>query len=94
MHVSATSLTPDWPVCKVTPSDNTERTARSSAVVETIFLSRLQRAQCRRLVAEVPLFCEPHRQTLLPTQMCSAEPVKYRRGTITCSKYDTPNLYQ
>ena len=30
-------LAPDWPVHKATPSDNTERTARSGAVVETIF---------------------------------------------------------
>ena len=37
MHVSAASLAPDWPVGKATPSDNTERTARSGAVVETIF---------------------------------------------------------
>ena len=34
---SATSLAPDWPVHKATPSDNAERTARSGAVVETIF---------------------------------------------------------
>ena len=46
MDVSAASLAPDWPVCKATPSDNTERTARSGAVVETIFLSRPRRAQC------------------------------------------------
>ena len=45
-HVSATSLAPDWPVHKATPSDNTERTARSGAVVETIFLWRPRRAQC------------------------------------------------
>ena len=37
MHVSAASLAPDWPVRKATPSDNTERTALSGAVVETIF---------------------------------------------------------
>ena len=46
MHVSATSLAPDRPVRKATPGDNTERTARSGAVVETIFLSRPRRAQC------------------------------------------------
>ena len=37
MHVSAASLAPDWPAGKATPSDNTERTARSGAVVATIF---------------------------------------------------------
>ena len=37
MHVSAPSLAADWLICKATPSDNTERTARSGAVVETIF---------------------------------------------------------
>ena len=46
MHVSAASLAPDWSVRKATPSDNTERTARSGAVVETIYLSRPRRAQC------------------------------------------------
>ena len=46
MHVSAASLAPDWSVHKVTPSDNTERTARSGAVVETIFLSRPRHVQC------------------------------------------------
>ena len=46
LNVSAISLTPDWSVRKATPSDNTERTARSGAVVETIFLSRPWRAQC------------------------------------------------
>ena len=46
MQVSAASLAPDRPVRKATPSDNTERTARSGAVVETIFLSRPRRAQC------------------------------------------------
>ena len=46
MHVSATWLAPDWPVCKATPSDNTERTARSIAVVEATFLSRPRHAQC------------------------------------------------
>ena len=47
MHVSAASFAPDRPVHKATPSDNTERTARSGAVTETIFLSRPQHAQCR-----------------------------------------------
>ena len=37
MHVSAALLAPHWPVHKVTPSDNTERTARSGTVVESIF---------------------------------------------------------
>ena len=37
---------PDSSVRKATPSDNTERTARSGAVVETIVLSRPRRAQC------------------------------------------------
>ena len=46
MHVSAASLAANWSVRKATPSDNTERTARSGAVVETTFLSRPQRAQC------------------------------------------------
>ena len=46
MNVSAASLAPDSSVRKATPSDNTERTARSGAVVETIFLSRPRRAQC------------------------------------------------
>ena len=46
MHVSAASLAPDRPVRKATPSNNTERTARSGAAVETIFLSRPRRAQC------------------------------------------------
>ena len=46
MNVSAASLAPDSSVRKVTPSDNTERTARSGAVVETIILSRPLRAQC------------------------------------------------
>ena len=45
MHVSAAWLAPDWPVRKATPSDNKERTARSGAAVETIFLSRPRRAQ-------------------------------------------------
>ena len=47
MNVSAASLAPDSSVRKATPSDITERTARSGAVVETIFLSRPRRAQCR-----------------------------------------------
>ena len=47
MNVSAASLAPDSSVRKVTPSDTTERTARSGAVVETIFLSRPRRAQCK-----------------------------------------------
>ena len=34
-------------VHKATPSDNMEKTARSGAVVETIFLSRPRRAQCK-----------------------------------------------
>ena len=46
MNVSAASLAPDSSVRKATPSDITERTARSGAVVETIFLSRPRRAQC------------------------------------------------
>ena len=46
MNVSAASLAPDSSVRKAAPSDNTERTARSGAVVETIFLSRPLRAQC------------------------------------------------
>ena len=46
MNVSDASLAPDSSVRKATPSDITERTARSGAVVETIFLSRPQRAQC------------------------------------------------
>ena len=46
MNVSAASLAPDSSVRKATPSDITERTARSGAVVETIFLSRLRRAHC------------------------------------------------
>ena len=46
MNVSAASLAPDSSVCKATPSDITGRTARSGAVVETIFLSRPRRAQC------------------------------------------------
>ena len=37
MHISAASLAPDWSVRKATPSDNTERTAHSGTVVETIF---------------------------------------------------------
>ena len=53
MNVSATSLAPDSSVCKVTPSDNTERTARSGAVVETIVLSRPRRAQCKENSADV-----------------------------------------
>ena len=51
MNVSAASLAPDSSVCKATPSDNTERTARSGAVVETIFLSRPRRAQCTCMAA-------------------------------------------
>ena len=47
MHVSAASLAPDWPVHKATPSDNTERTACSGTMVETIYLSRPQHAQYR-----------------------------------------------
>ena len=47
MNVSAASLAPDSSVRKATPSDITERTARSGAVVETIFLSRPRRAQCK-----------------------------------------------
>ena len=54
-HVSATSLAPDWPVHKATPSDNTERTARSGAVVETIFLWTPRRAQCTS--PDAPLNC-------------------------------------
>ena len=46
MNVSAASLAPDSSVRKATPSDITERTARSGAVVETIVLSRPRRAQC------------------------------------------------
>ena len=46
MHVSASLLTPDWSVRTATPSDNMERTARSGAVVETIYMSRPWRAQC------------------------------------------------
>ena len=46
MNVSAASLAPDSSVRKATPSDISERTARSGAVVETIFLSRPRRAQC------------------------------------------------
>ena len=46
MNVSAASPAPDSSVRKATPSDNTERTAPSGAVVETIFLSRPRRAQC------------------------------------------------
>ena len=46
MNVSAASLATDSSVRKATPSDITERTARSGAVVETIFLSRQRRAQC------------------------------------------------
>ena len=46
MNVSAASLAPDSSVRKATPSDITERTARSGAVVETMFLSRPRRAQC------------------------------------------------
>ena len=54
MHVSAASLAPDSSVRKATPSDNTERTARSGAVVETIFLSRPRRAQCSlRVILEI-----------------------------------------
>ena len=49
MNVSAASLAPDSSVRKATPSDITERTARSGAVVETIFLSRPRRAQCNKL---------------------------------------------
>ena len=37
MNVSAASLAPDSSVRKATPSDITERTAHSGAVVETIF---------------------------------------------------------
>ena len=48
MNVSAASLAPDSSVHKATPSDITERTARSGAVVETIFLSRPRHAQCTR----------------------------------------------
>ena len=51
MNVSAASLAPDSSVRKATPSDITERTARSGAVVETIFLSRPRRAQCSRYTA-------------------------------------------
>ena len=51
MNVSAASLAPDSSVRKATPSDNTERTARSGAVVETIVLSRPRRAQCNSLTA-------------------------------------------
>ena len=46
MNVSAASLAPDSSVRKETPSDITERTARSGAVVETIFLSTPRRARC------------------------------------------------
>ena len=53
MNVAAASLAPDSSVRKATPSDNTERTARSGAVVETIFLSRPLRAQCRPLAAVI-----------------------------------------
>ena len=48
MNVSAASLAPDSSVCKATPSDITERTACSGAVVETTFLSRPRRAQCNK----------------------------------------------
>ena len=41
MNVSAASLAPDLSVRKATPSDITERTARSGAVVETIFCQDL-----------------------------------------------------
>ena len=51
MNVSAASLAPDSSVRKATPSDITERTARSGAVVETIFLSRPRRAQCTAMYA-------------------------------------------
>ena len=47
------SLAPDSSVRKATPSDITERTARSGAVVEAIFLSRPRRAQCMRTSAQL-----------------------------------------
>ena len=52
MNVSAASLALDSSVRKATPSDITERTARSGAVVETIFLSRPLRAQCKDSTAD------------------------------------------
>ena len=49
MHVSAATLAPDWSVRKATPTDNTERTALSGAVDETIYLSRPRHAQCNNI---------------------------------------------
>ena len=62
MNVSAASLAPDSSVRKATPSDITERTARSGAVVETIFLSRPRRAQC---IFEVDLQFSPPAEYIL-----------------------------
>ena len=65
MHISAASLAPDWSVRKVTPSDNTERTARSGAVVETIFcqdhdVRSVMHTVCSDVIAELcmTLHCE------------------------------------
>ena len=56
MHGSA-SLAPDWPVRKATPADDTARTARSGVVVETVDMSRPQRAQC---AFYTKIRCTPH----------------------------------
>ena len=63
MNVSAASLAPDSSVRKATPSDITERTARSGAVVETIFLSRPRRAQCSGYLAKQPTLPAPTQPT-------------------------------
>ena len=63
MNVSDASRAPDSSVRKATPSDITERTARSGAVIETIVLSRPRRAQC--------ILLQPHAQSVSgPSEGC------------------------
>ena len=63
MNVSAASLAPDSSLRKATPSDITERTARSGAVAETIFCQdhgvhsvRGSRFSCRIIACEDAVF--------------------------------------
>ena len=65
MHVSAASLASDSSVRKATPSDNSERTARSGAVVETIFC---QDHGVRSVEATAYFWCRtPHADKLRST---------------------------
>ena len=92
MNVSAASLAPDSSVRKATPSDNTERTARSGAVVETIFLSRPLRAQCNSLVSyRTPLLFPQCTDPCLSLSSSRGNPVKPHStsfrltiGTVNC----------